>query len=830
MSGRLRIHYHRPGGDTDGWTLWTWNDRTHRGGHEAAPSGHDDFGLIFDIDPASWRERPDDPIGFLPRFEHWVERDPPNRRWTADDPAEIWVLARRPGWSAARPDTSPFVVGGFLDGPDDLELELYIAMPVERIRPEAFFVRSPLLGELPVAAAEPAGGDAWSGQDAYRIRLRLASPIDLSAAPVTPLEAGAVGVRPGTIWPRHILDRPEFRSEAPLGVLEEAGGATRFRVFAPTADRVDLSLFDAPVGGVAERHLLVREVGGTWSVVVRGSAEGRWYSYRVSGPDPRFTPDRDLVDPEARCVSAHDGRALVSVDRTPVRDGPTFSAAEAVVYELHVRDATIDASSGVGQRGRYLGLAEMGTRLSGSDDPEAPSTGLDHLVELGVNVVQILPIQDFENDESADEYHWGYMPVHFNVPDGAYATTPTGPARVVETKRMIDALHAAGIKVVLDVVYNHTAERPGRPWSFDGFAPGYYYRLHADGAPWNGSGTGNEFRTEAPMARRFVIESLEHWVRDYRVDGFRFDLMGLFDLETVRHLVERLRALKPDLLLYGEPWTGGASPVAGPVKGSQRGRGFAVFNDHFRNGLKGDLGAGRGGWLLDGGAVGDVRRGLEGSVNDFADTPLESVNYVECHDNHTLWDRLRLLAAGRADLDEAALVRLHRLAGAAVLLARGLPFLHAGQEFLRTKGGVENSYDAGDAANAIDWRRKVEYADVVAWYRGLVRLRRAHPLLRRAPGPGEPSDWTWLETATGQAPPPGVVAALLGRGPTADAWAEALLAFHPGAVEVRLPLPAGQWRLVVDGDTVRDEPLASLPEVTDVLVVPPRSAIVLARG
>jgi pullulanase len=422
------------------------------------------------------------------------------------------------------------------------------------------------------------------------------------------------------------------------------------------------------------------------------------------------------------------------------------------------------------------------------------------------------------------------MPVHFNTPEGSYASTPIGPARVVEAKRMIDALHAAGLKVVLDVVYNHTAERPESPWSFDGFAPGYYYRLRADGTRWNGSGTGNEFRTEAPMARRFLFESLAHWLREYRVDGFRFDLLGLLDLETVRHLGERLRGLKPDLLLYGEPWTGGASPVSGIVKGGQRGLGFALFNDHFRDAVKGNLGPGRGGWLLDGGSIGDLRRGLEGSVNDFTDTPLESVNYVECHDNHTLWDRLRLLAAGRADLDSSALVRLHRLAGALVLLARGLPFLHAGQEFLRTKGGVENSYDGGDAVNAIDWRRKAEFADVVRWYRGLVRLRLAHPLLRRSPGPHDPADWSWLEAVTGEATPPGVVAALLGRGPTDDAWSEALLAFHAGADGVRLALPPGDWRVVVDGDVVRDAPLDGLSIASGAFAIPPRSAIVLARG
>jgi pullulanase len=350
MSGRLRIHYHRPDGDGAGWTLWAWNDRTHGGGREVTPSGRDDFGLVFDLDPARFREAPGDPVGFLPRREHWVEQDGPNRRWTDGDPAEVWILGRRPGWAGERPDTSPFVVGGFLDGPDDLEVELYIALPLERIQPEAFTVRSPLLGEMAVAASEPAGGDAWTGHAAFRVRLRLAVPIDLAAFAVTPLEVAADGVRPGIAWPRHILDRPEFQSEAPLGVLPEADGTIRFRVFAPTADRVELRLHEAPTGGEARRHPLRREPGGAWSVALPGNMAGLWYTYRVSGPDPRFVPDRDLIDPYARCVSAHDGRGLVLFDDTPVRDGPAFPATDAVIYELHLRDFTIDPSSGVRAR------------------------------------------------------------------------------------------------------------------------------------------------------------------------------------------------------------------------------------------------------------------------------------------------------------------------------------------------------------------------------------------------------------------------------------------------------------------------------------------------
>ncbi|MGH9937241.1 MAG: type I pullulanase, partial [Blastocatellia bacterium] len=518
-------------------------------------------------------------------------------------------------------------------------------------------------------------------------------------------------------------------STEPLGAIYTPE-KTLFRVWAPTAGRVRLNIYDAPSGGRPRMLTMSRQRDGTWSAMMLGNWRGIYYTYTATGRDPRFNPARELIDPYARAVTAHNGRAIVVHDETLVADRPVFPISQAIIYETHIRDFTIDPDSGIQRRGKYLGLTETKTHLTGRGDV---ATGLDHLVEMGVNVIQLLPIGEFHNDELNDRYGWGYDAVHHNSPDGWYATERYNARRVSEVKRMIDALHRRGVRVTLDVVFNHTFEAitKHRVYSFEGLVPGYYYRMKPDGGYWNGSGTGNEFRTEAPMARRYVIDSLKYWVNEYKVDGFRFDLLGLIDLETVKAAVRELRAIDPGLLIYGEPWAGGATPIHINGKGAQRGNGWAVFNDHYRDALKGNVFDARAtGFIQSGFNVEEVKKGIRGSVDDFADSPLEAVNYVECHDNHTLWDRLSISTAADASVTGADRRAMDKLAAAIIFTSQGIPFIQSGQEFLRTKGGDHNSYDKTDAVNMIRWREKAEHHDVVEYYRGLIELRRAHPIFR----------------------------------------------------------------------------------------------------
>ncbi len=401
---------------------------------------------------------------------------------------------------------------------------------------------------------------------------------------------------------------------------------------------------------------------------------------------------------------------------------------------------------GFQHKGKFKAFTETGLR-----DKDGNAIGIDHLEELGVTHVHLLPVFDFQtvNELQADDpgasgpkYNWGYDPQHFNVPEGSYATDPTVPGlRIREFKEMVMALHGKGIRVVMDVVYNHTYSVEDGP--FEAVVPGYFYRRDAEGRLANGSGVGNELATERPMVRKFILDSVRYWADEYHIDGFRLDLMGLIDTDTVKLMVEELRReADPAIIVYGEPWTGGESPLGRQtLKGSQRNLGFAVFNDHFRGAIKGDSdGEGKGFATGGTGTEAAVLEGVRGSIGDFADVPLESVNYVTVHDNLNLWDKVLTTQGLRdeakfPDIRNGELVHggsLHEavensepyrsidgenimksetvkralLANGIVLTSQGIPLIHAGDELLRTKYGDHNSYRSGDAVNAIRWENK----------------------------------------------------------------------------------------------------------------------------
>ena len=618
-----------------------------------------------------------------------------------------------------------------------------------------------------------------------------------------------------------------FVSTQPLGALYTPQHTT-FRVWAPTASEVQLHLYQAPTGGKANVIELFRHADGAWETTLSGDWLGAYYTYTAAGTDPRFNAQRELLDPYAHAVTGHDGRAIVVHDTTQVADRPAFPISEAIIYEVHLRDFTIDPDSGVQRRGKYLGLAESGTHLTHRPDIK---TGLDHLLELGVNVVQLLPIGEFHNDEAHDQYGWGYDVVQHFSPDGWYATERFDARRVREVKQMIDALHRRGLRVTLDVVFNHTFEHllKNRVYSFEGLVPGYYYRLKADGSYWDGSGTGNEFRSEAPMARRYILDCLKHWVTEYKVDGFRFDLLGLIDRETIELIVNELRAIDPQLLIYGEPWAGGATPIEIVHKGAQRGKGWAVFNDHFRDALKGQVfNARTPGFVQAGVNLHAVKRGLAGALDDFTDSPLETINYVECHDNHTLWDRLHISTADNAEVTEADRRAMAKLAAVLLLTAQGIPFLHAGQEFLRSKGGQHNSYNQPDAVNMIRWQKKAENRDVFDYYRGLLALRRAHPLLRQENVNELRKSLKYFDENLHLPVPAGCLAFQLEDTAGQDEWSRVLILVNPQPQVHAFNIPVGTWQAYADAHRSAIIPFAQYDAASEISVAP-RSALLLGE-
>lgn len=517
---------------------------------------------------------------------------------------------------------------------------------------------------------------------------------------------------------------------------------TKFRLWAPTASEAKVVFYSSWDSLPVKERAMTRDSRGTWLLEAAGDYDGVYYTYKVKVG----TQWNEAADPYAKAVGVNGDRAVVlDMQKTnpkgwdsPKALPPLDASLDAVIYELHVRDLSIHPDSGIQHKGKFLGLAEEGTK-----GPKGIPTGLDHIAGLGVTHVQLLPFYDYST-ESVDEtkldephFNWGYDPKNYNVPEGSYATDPYAPAsRITELKQCVQKLHDRGLRVVMDVVYNHVYD--GYLVNFTKLVPGYYLRYKEDGTFSNGSFCGNECASERAMMRKFIVESVLHWVREYQIDGFRFDLMGLLDVDTMNEIRLRLDEIDPSIITIGEGWKmDTVLPEGQRAHQGNAGKmpGIAHFNDGTRDAVKGDTFiheskgfVSRGDGLEDGvkrGVVGGIRFG--GPIGQFADEPVQNVNYVECHDNHTLWDKLTL-SAGREPKEQRR--RMHRLASAIVLTSQGIPFIHAGQEFMRSKGGVENSYKSPIEVNWLDWNRCADHQNDVLYVASLIKLRKSHPAFR----------------------------------------------------------------------------------------------------
>ncbi|MBN2425943.1 MAG: type I pullulanase [Calditrichaceae bacterium] len=554
-----------------------------------------------------------------------------------------------------------------------------------------------------------------------------------------------------------------------------------------------LNIYDQAEGGKARKFKLNHDEKGVWSIWINENLSGKYYTYTVQRFDQTHISNEEIIDPYARAVTKYNGRGIIIEDDTPVADRPGFPFSEAVIYELHVRDFSISKDSGIKNKGKFLGFTESGTKLSGTD----LSTGLDHLVELGVNTVQLLPVQDFEFDETVSEYFWGYMPVNFNAPMNWYASDKSGHNAVREFKLLVDALHRKGIKVIMDVVYNHTAEgNPRVKYNFNGFIPNFYYRQKADGSYWNGSGCGNEMRSENPMVRRFIVESVKYWVEEYKVDGFRFDLMGLHDMETIKTIVRTLKDINPDIFIYGEPWTAGDTPIDPTIKGKQKGEGFSVFNDHFRDAIKGPWYNTEPGYIQTGKDAKKIRIGVKGSIDDFAKYPYESINYAAVHDGRTLWDQLQA-STKDSNFTKEELIAMDKLAAVILFTSQGVPFIHGGQEMLRTKFDSHNSYNQPDDVNKIRWQWKKDNYEVFKYYQGLIQIRKNHSIFRKTDPADIDKDITIMDFM-GSSSPKTTVSFIIRRGNSVDNWNRVLVFINPNREKAQFRIGAGDWNVVVN--------------------------------
>jgi len=728
IANRIVVHYHRHLNDYDDVTLWTWDIHHRRQPDKAEiePAGCTDFGAVFYIDPTAYGDVEEDeqtPIGLLPRkYKSWEFKDGNDRFWHPGMGREIWIVEDDFRLYSQEPNIKLFLKHAYLD--DEKVLRVIFSHPIreEHISDQYFEVNHADGNQIQVERIEPL--HVHHGRCKV-VRVILQNPIQRANEHVTirfhdseycPVMPGAIQHDPNLFYTDEELGGRVFRN------------ATVFRVFSPTATHVQVILYDSVSGNNGRRVIELEHIkAGVWERTIDQVLEGKYYSLRVT-TNKEQNPE-EIMDPFSVCCTSNPNRSyLTNLFNTDPKDFRSATiphlekhVTDSIIYEMHVRDFTISQHSGVKERGKYLGFVQEDTSLPNEGEI---ATGLSHLLELGVSHVQLLPVQKFDLDETCPEYNWGYMTANFFSPEGWFATDTDNEARISELKKLVKKLHDHNIGVILDVVYNHT----GVMSTLEKVAPGYYHRAKLDGNFWNGSGCGNEVFSESPMGRKMIIDSCKYWVKEYNIDGFRFDLMGLIDLETMQILRKELNQIRPGILLYGEPWTGGETGLPHITdKFAVSGTGIGAFNDDYRNALKGEPEGPSSGFVQNASEKDDVIKGIQGSIFNWSNQPGETINYATCHDNLTLWDKLDLSIG---QVGEAELKRMQMLTIAILSISQGVMFLHGGCEFFRTKFGHHNSYNAPDSINQVNWLRKAANFAYFQYVCDLINLRKHHPVFR----------------------------------------------------------------------------------------------------
>lgn len=606
--------------------------------------------------------------------------------------------------------------------------------------------------------------------------------------------------------------------------LTYSSGSSLFRIWAPTAGKAQIIFYNAGDGGESTGFVdMKKDLNGTWSTKVAGDIKGKFYVFKVQVNGKWLN---EVPDPYAKAVGVNGKRAMVAdlKETDPVNwekdKSPVFkNKTDAILYELQIRDASISSNSGIKNKGKYLGLTETGAK-----NEEGLSTGLDHIKELGVTHVHLLPCFDFysldESQPDKPQYNWGYDPLNYNVPDGSFSTNPyDGVTRIKEFKQMVQAFHQNGLRVIMDVVYNHT--RLTEDSYFNQLVPGYYYRQTKDGKLSNATACGNETASERYMMRKFMLESVLYWVKEYHIDGFRFDLMGVHDIETMNLISKELHEIKPGILLYGEGWTAGSSPLPDSLRAIKKNAykldRIAVFSDDIRDGIKGSVFDHADKGFVSGkpGMEETIKFGVVASCQHpqvdytkvnyskapYSSQPWNTITYCECHDNHVLWDKLAISAKNAT---EAERKEMNKLAMSIVLTSQGISFLHAGTEFLRTKKGVENSFESPDSINAIDWSLKTENIEVFKYLRDLISMRKDHPAFRMKNAKEIANNIQFIHTEQ-----KGLIAYIINGEKINDPWKKTLVIFNSNTKQV-VELPNGTWRSRIENNRFIDKNISKL--------------------
>ena len=843
----IKVHYYRDDGDYSNWEVHMWNgveslDATRK--FELEDVEYE--GTTYGATATYYADAADSWVGFIIKMPDWTKDPDGDRHIDVSDVLSGTVHVYAKTGSALEDfivDKSEAQVGAKItaavyDSVEDL-LTVTTAVPIEGSLNGLFELEGPD-GKMTITGVTNVEGTcdyivSFKGEinsdDVYTIYYK-GTPCVLTVP---------------NIYSTEYFETEFTYTGNDLGATWTAE-ATSFRLWAPTASAVSVNLYESGTEGTDDLLQTVEmtaDVNGTWIATVEGDLNGTYYTYSVT----RKGETVEAVDPYARTTGVNGNRGMiVDLDSTDPEgwENDTYvtqsSYTDAVIWELHVRDFSIDESSGMENKGKYLAFTEEGTTVNGEGKI---ATGVDYMVDLGVNYVHLLPVYDINSvDETIGGYNWGYDPKNYNVPEGSYSTDPyNGAVRVTEFKQMVQSLHDNGIGVIMDVVYNHVAD--ASQFCFNQIVPGYFSRIHDDGSYQSNSGCGNDTASERSMVSKYIVDSVLYWAEEYHIDGFRWDLVGLIDYETINATMEAVHAVNPDIIFYGEGWEmctwttkeEGNIPYSkmmtiqpNDTKVNGEAGTFAFFNDTIRNAIHGGVFVATDKGFVSGNMNSTQRRAVTtgytatsgwGSNGGTVDTPLQTINYASCHDNYTLFDNLTIdvMDATGCTVEEAAeqAAAMNNLAAAYYITAQGVPFIHAGEEMLRSKpdsaqenGFNHNSYSSGDGINSIKWSAlEDELVDVSHdYYQGLVAFRKAHPALRLTEKSVIVENITELETENLN------VVAFLNKGADVD---DAIISiFNADAAAATVTLPEGKWSVCVNKTTAGTEPIAIVEGTVEV--------------
>ena len=659
------------------------------------------------------------------------------------------------------------------------------------------------------------------------------------------LFAGSLSANSQSNYDARFKSFPTYSGEDLELTVNESG--THWRLWSPEAQAAQVNIYDEGNGGQLSKTLQMEyhKENGTWTVSIPEQLYGKYYTFKIKHNNQWLDETPGVW---AKAVGINGKRAaIIDFNQTNPEGwendkGPEVeNFSDVIIYEMHHRDMSMHPSSGITNKGKFLALTERGTTT-----PSGEKTGIDHLKELGITHIHVLPSYDYnsidETNLQMEAYNWGYDPQNYNVPEGSYSTAPENPeTRVKEMKQMVKALHDAGIGVIMDVVYNHTAENDGSNFSLT--APGYYYRHRDDGSYSDASGCGNETASDLQQMQDFIVNSVKYWAEEYHIDGFRFDLMAIHDIETMNRVAAELKKINPSIFVYGEGWTAGDSPLFPERRALKENvskmENIAVFSDDLRDAVKGHFtdATDRGFATGKPGLEETVKIGIVAATDHpqvdyskgnnskfpYAASPEMIVNYISCHDDLSLTDKLKLSMSDESEENQLAAAKL---AQTIVFTSQGTPFMFAGEEVFRNKKGVHNSYNQPDSINAIDWNNKTIYRDQFEYYKGLTALRRDHPAFRMTSAEDIANNLIFDEIDSSLTP--NLISYSLKNHANGDSWEEIKVVFNGASKSQSIEIPQGDWAIIaLNGKIDPEGTLGTFKGGT--MTLAPYSALILAK-